>query len=1033
MTLAGVRSIRALVGTLLVAVVPALVHAQKPAPGRPVTPAPSRTTRDTARVRPDTGRGRADTLSRRGGRDTTVKELVRFEEPDSVMKALMERTGFTTTQYQGDTVVFDAERHALVLSGKPAAVKREQTILVGDTVTYDDSTQVVQARGDTVILRDPSRNAADLVSSGRIAYSIVEGRGIITNLRTTVENSGQRWIVFGENAAVVTNLDSVPPPLEPLVPGDTTQRATRHSAFYARDGTITSCDETVPHYHFQAKEIKVVTDGVLVARPAVLYIADVPVMWLPFVFQDLRKGRRSGMLTPRFGVAELFRNSPTYHRQVENLGWYLSLNDYMDAAVSLDWRSGARVETGDYPGFTRINSTVQYRRLDWFLDGRLGFSLQQQSDGSSNKQYSWGHRQDFSSRTHLNANLNYTTSTTIARQSTYNPVVAVGTIASQLNFQTARGPLNFSIGGSQTQYPGRTQINRSFPTFSISSQPVRVGEWLTWTPTFNYTDTRQLRIDQAAAFSQRYTTDTLNGVLLPDSVRANRSTRSSSATLSTPLKIFEFSLSLNTRFQENVNNYPELVRLTNVTTGDSLPSRVFARTFSSTADWDFGFALPSFFRGSWNVTPSVTYQNVRGEGFAVRSHLSGGQWVTQKKRPVFSLSSSPTLYALFSGFGSVSRFRHSISPIIAYSYASKADVSDEFLAAVGANRKSTLPAAAQNMLTLGLATNLEAKVRTGNDTNPESGRKVRLLSLNFSSLGYDFERARVLRERIGSSRWYQGLTSSRFGYDVRSDLLPNVSFRVDYSLFSGDLQSDTAEFSPYREAISSSFSLDRNSAIFAPLYRLFGGKGQTTPAGSTSDPRAPQPTNATGELGPTAARGDYRNVGGVSLAGDARYAQQELPQGQGWRATLSLSSSRQRPIRGATQLDATSICAPYTAFPIQYTSCVANPSQYAPTTGNVTTTIGAPVYQAPPVTNVSGQVSFNLTPKWATQWQTSYDLERHQFASHVVSLQRDLHDWRATFGFTQAPNGAFAFTFYIALKAEPDLKFDYHRNTYGNR
>jgi lipopolysaccharide assembly outer membrane protein LptD (OstA) len=67
---------------------------------------------------------------------------------------------------------------------------------------------------------------------------------------------------------------------------------------YAHGGSITSCDETVPHYHFQARELKVVGRNVLVVRPAVLYIYDVPVMWLPFVFQDLRSGRRSGILSP---------------------------------------------------------------------------------------------------------------------------------------------------------------------------------------------------------------------------------------------------------------------------------------------------------------------------------------------------------------------------------------------------------------------------------------------------------------------------------------------------------------------------------------------------------------------------------------------------------------------------------------------------------------------------------------------------------------------------------------------------------------
>ena len=79
--------------------------------------------------------------------------------------------------------------------------------------------------------------------------------------------------------------------------------------------------------------------------------------------------------------------------------------------------------------------------------------------------------------------------------------------------------------------------------------------------------------------------------------------------------------------------------------------------------------------------------------------------------------------------------------------------------------------------------------------------------------------------------------------------------------------------------------------------------------------------------------------------------------------------------------------------------------------------------------SLNSNISFNLTAKWATQWQTTYDLERHEFASQIVSLQRDMHDWRAIFGFTQSPNGNFAFNFTIALKAEPDLKFDYNRAT----
>jgi hypothetical protein len=79
---------------------------------------------------------------------------------------------------------------------------------------------------------------------------------------------------------------------------------------------------------------------------------------------------------------------------------------------------------------------------------------------------------------------------------------------------------------------------------------------------------------------------------------------------------------------------------------------------------------------------------------------------------------------------------------------------------------------------------------------------------------------------------------------------------------------------------------------------------------------------------------------------------------------------------------------------------------------------------------VTANSTFHLTPKWGATWSTSYDLVRGNFASNVVSLQRELHDWRAVFAFTQSPNGNFAFNFFVALKAEPDIKFDYSRPTY---
>ena len=130
--------------------------------------------------------------------------------------------------------------------------------------------------------------------------------------------------------------------------------------------------------------------------------------------------------------------------------------------------------------------------------------------------------------------------------------------------------------------------------------------------------------------------------------------------------------------------------------------------------------------------------------------------------------------------------------------------------------------------------------------------------------------------------------------------------------------------------------------------------------------------------------------------------------------------------------DPTTLCEPQKAFGIPaYDRCVLQ-AQSAPPTGLTSgqSAIGAPVFITPPTQNISGSLSFNITPKWEAQWSSQYDITRARFAAQQIGLQRELHDWNAVFSFTQAPNGNFAFTFNIALKAQPDLKFNYDRQTY---
>jgi lipopolysaccharide assembly outer membrane protein LptD (OstA) len=159
------------IGASIVVMVPHDLEAQV----RPVTPPRA----DTVRARPDTTR--RDSVAADSSR---TRDLIQWNPTDSVMEALMSRPGYSATKYQGDVVVFNALTRTLQLKGNPSGVTKDQTVLVGDSITYNDSTKIMIARGDTVILRDPQRQAADVVARGEMAYNVETHRGIVTNVST---------------------------------------------------------------------------------------------------------------------------------------------------------------------------------------------------------------------------------------------------------------------------------------------------------------------------------------------------------------------------------------------------------------------------------------------------------------------------------------------------------------------------------------------------------------------------------------------------------------------------------------------------------------------------------------------------------------------------------------------------------------------------------------------------------------------------------------------------------------------------------
>ena len=502
-----------------------------------------------------------------------------------------------------------------------------------------------------------------------------------------------------------------------------------------------------------------------------------------------------------------------------------------------------------------------------------------------------------------------------------------------------------------------------------------------------------------------------------DSSRIDQSSRQTTGSFDTPIKIGNFTWTNSFRFSDVLNDAPRLFTVRDPADSSVRRQVTYARDYRTTVDWNTGINLPSLLQGTWKLTPSVSFENVDPGPFLIRSQFSNGAFVRQGKRVRYGVSSSPTFFGLFGGFGPVERFRHSISPVISYSYAGKSRVSDEYLRASNQTRQGYLGSFAQNVVSLTLSTNVEAKLRGESDTTRDDAKKrVKLASLNFTPLEYDFQRA---KETGGS-----GFVTNTFGYTVRSDLLPGLDFGVDYSLFKGDPRtSDTAQFSPYRQSVRGSLSLNRQSPLIGAVARLFG-------VDLTAEPPPPAALASRDTAG-NQSIASQKIAGSVNTAN--RLNEQFAAGGGQWQVDLTYSSQRFRPDPNAIVIDAQAQCAYLQQLDVfAYQQCLQRYSttpgvedSYAPTTS------GGQRYQSPPTQNIQASTRFSITPKLAMQWQTNYDFVQKEFGMHTVSLRRELHDWDAIFAFTQSPNGNFAFNFFIALRAQPDLKFNYDRRSYG--
>ncbi len=765
-----------------------------------------------------------------------------FPDPDSLLQSLVALPGYTSIRFASDSATLLAGERRILLTGH-GITRRGTSVLQADAIAFDDSTCTLRARGSPQLFDQSSVLVADT-----IRYNTCERRALVAGALTNFDQNGATWFLRGNLA-----------------------QDSSSSRLFASSGNITSCDLPVPHYHFSAREVKWISQTVLVARPAVLYVRDVPVLWLPFIFQDARPGRRSGILIPQFGINDIVRPNPGYNRQVTNLGYYWAPNDYLDLTARVDWYANRYVQFG---------VTGNYRWLDRFISGGVSYSRQHESGGGGATALRWTHRQNFNVSTTLNLNLNYISNSSIVSRNAIDPLLTTQQITSAVNFTKRFAWGNVTLGGNRRQSLTDKSASTQFPAFTISPKPLDLGRDITWSPALTVTNDLTSNSPQPDLL----VANAVGGV---DTLKVTSDSRVTAVSFDTPLRLGGFnwrnSFSMSDRKVTGLQSVAA-VKVDNPATADPndslLVSRVYDGDFSTSLNWDTGINLPPMFRGSWKLQPSVGIENSTSQGpFGLRNRNTGGSYVFQGKRLSFGVSSSPTIFGFFPGIGPLQRIRHSVSPVITWNYRPAANIPEAFARALaGPGIAPQLRSDAVQTASISLSQNFEGKLKAApGDTTAvdQPARKIRLLSISTSALTYDFEQAK----KPGRTGW----TTSTLSNTFQSDLLPGFNLSLTHSLWEGTVGTDSAKFKPFLQSVSASFAL--SGGTVQSLLSIFG-LGSKSSAAQTGKNREP-PASYIADAG-------QRRTGSFYSSDQVN----SIRSGAGFSANFNFSLSRTRPVPG---------------------------------------------------------------------------------------------------------------------------------------
>lgn len=349
-----------------------------------------------------------------------------------------------------DSIVFYASGKA-DLYGE-AKVNYQQLELTSAQITINTDSSIVHALSGVdstgaEIGRPIFKDGGETYESRQIDFNFRTRKGLIRDVVTT---QGEGYVTSNKAKKLEDN------------------------TFLMENGKYTTCDNHEhPHFYLNLTKAKVKPKEYIVAGPAYLVLADVPLpLALPFGFFPFTESYSSGLLMPTFGE-ETQRGL-----YLRNGGYYFAINQYIDLALRGDIYT---------KGSWAVNATSRYRKRYKFT-GNFYIGYQSTASGEKNLpdfqrtndlKVTWTHSQDAKANpfSTFSASINFTSTSYNKNNinSHYNPSsYGENNKSSSINYtyRFPESPFSLTTNLTLNQRQSDSTISLKFPTIYLNMSRV---------------------------------------------------------------------------------------------------------------------------------------------------------------------------------------------------------------------------------------------------------------------------------------------------------------------------------------------------------------------------------------------------------------------------------------------------------------------------------------------------------------------------------------------------------------------------------